>query len=71
MLDDNNHGIELECPVCGRLFYCTSRSAWAYRRDTTNGIKIFCRWSCLRLFDKDQEEKNANKKKHFHGKRLA
>lgn len=39
-----------KCPVCGKNFYLNDAERWGYKI----GTKFFCRWSCLRKYEREQ-----------------
>lgn len=62
-----------ECPECGKPFPVGDVGSYAFKRYISeNGkshIAYFCKWSCLRKFDKHYEE--AKKKKRSETATLA
>lgn len=48
------------CPVCGKLHWPCDLDNYAFRKivKTKNGSETlyFCKWSCLRKWEKDQEK---------------
>ena len=64
-------GVEKICPVCGRRFFVGDQEGYAYKRSwyhTEKGVRnqwvmYFCRWSCMRKWDKQQEEEKENRPK--------
>lgn len=54
-----------ECPQCGKTFFC-SGPEWAYKRAVSEGglstLRYFDRYSCLRAFDKEYEEKKRKRR---------
>ena len=54
------------CKECGHKFFVSDVDHWVYKRYVSeNGIShmaYFCKWSCLRTFDKRYEAEK--KKKH-------
>lgn len=40
------------CPVCGKNFICYPKEH-VYKRVSSQCIKYFCSWSCLRAYEKD------------------
>lgn len=57
---DLAQGALLECPVCKKTFYCSNRGEWAYKRNFHDSVKIFCRWSCMRAFDREEGSQKKN-----------
>lgn len=43
---------ERKCPICGKMFVMHSTEEWGY----TVGSKRFCTYSCLRKYERKQEE---------------
>lgn len=42
-----------KCPVCGRFFIMHDAEQWAYKRKPGDTWLYFCRWSCLRKYDRE------------------
>lgn len=42
-----------KCPVCGSMFIMPSMESWAYKRKPGNSMIYFCKYSCLRKWDKE------------------
>ena len=40
------------CDFCGHEFYYYNRGDWAYKRNTNGRVRMFCKWSCMRAYDK-------------------
>lgn len=53
-----------KCPICGKEFYPSGR--WAYKKLG----KYFCSWSCLRKWEKANEEKTKMENKKYHYKKV-
>ncbi len=50
----------VRCGNCGREFYCDTRESWVFKRVFDGKSLIFCKWSCMRAFDrKHPMRKNA------------
>lgn len=50
-----------KCEICGKIFFAPSPSEYVYKRGYRPEkknifIKYFCSWSCMRIFDAEQEE---------------
>ena len=43
---------ELTCPVCGKIFICQYKSAWAYKQQFNNRKMVFCSWGCISKYRK-------------------
>lgn len=42
-----------KCPNCGKDFLILDKNTWAYKRcDGLGGKRYFCKWSCVRAWDK-------------------
>lgn len=45
------------CPVCGKIFFITSRDSWQYKmRQSVRGVrdyKVFCSYGCMRAYKKE------------------
>lgn len=75
-MPETTRSLFLLCPECGKEFYCTNLGDWVYKRTGDFPVKIFCSWTCMRKFDKRQEEMIAEQKKqgkmnHWRGNRIA
>ena len=57
---------ERKCPQCGKIHYPIDLENYAYKRirclKGTERLLYFCSWSCLRAYEKEQEEKKKAKK---------
>lgn len=51
---------ELECPVCGKLFFATSMHVY---KDKRAPYKKVCSWSCVCKSERLKEEKSKSKTK--------
>ena len=55
------------CPQCQKLFFVTDCERWVYKRTVTNKdggkLKHFCKYSCMRKFDKEYEERKSKQRK--------
>ena len=40
------------CDSCGKVIYYYNRGEWAYKRNVNGRTKLFCKWSCMRAYDK-------------------
>lgn len=50
------------CKVCGKIFTVLHPDRWAYKQSTGNGqYNWFCSWKCLRIDEKQREEKRKRK----------
>ena len=49
------------CPVCGTIHYPPDLTTYVYKRVFNDGKQVltlyFCKWSCLRKWEKDHEKK--------------
>lgn len=43
-----------KCAMCGKEFFVPDFSSYAYKRGLN---KYFCKWSCLRKYDAEKENK--------------
>lgn len=48
------------CPACDRLFMVPDPSAWAYKRKPGCNILYFCKWSCVRKWDREHPGKTRD-----------
>ena len=73
MGDKQNYSIICECATCGKQIFIPVVSMWAYKKNDNynyGAVKYFCRWSCLRKFEKEYEEKKTKKKAEVINKRM-
>lgn len=60
-------GTRKSCVVCGKQFTVWVDGDWAYRKYQGTGKKqkrlYFCTWSCLRAWEKENEQEKARRKK--------
>ena len=54
----------LICPICGKAFFAPQVGEWAYKKKDYNlanhGLtQIFCSWHCLRHWEKEHAEAQA------------
>ena len=54
---------ERKCPQCGKMFFLDDPTQWAYKRLIKGHKKFFCSWSCVRAYDRKQEEKRLKAKR--------
>ena len=47
------------CPVCEKHFSVLYPHLWRYKRGTGNNWMYFCKYSCLREYDKRKEERDV------------
>ena len=50
--------VEKTCPICGRTFIPTPD--WIYLRGKAEGEILFCRYSCLRIFDEKSRRRRES-----------
>ena len=50
-----------KCPVCGKVFFVTSRTEWVYKRVYDSKPVYICGWSCLRKHDAEKEKEKLDK----------
>ena len=49
------------CPICGKEFH--AGADWVYRRGYDEHHRsYFCSWKCIRLYEKQEEEKKLRRK---------
>lgn len=43
------------CPVCGKIFYCSEPSIWAYKVGTRGQDKPACSWGCVMKYERKKK----------------
>ena len=74
MKEERMYSIVCNCATCGKEMFVPVANMWAYKRGYYLGegsTKYFCKWSCMRKFEKEYEEKKARRKVEAINKRVA
>ena len=56
-------GFRKKCPVCGKSFWCNAM--WAYKLIENKHLVYLCTWKCLRTREKENEEKEAERRRRI------
>ena len=41
------------CAVCGKAFYMPTKETWTYKHPVGRGMMYFCKWSCMRAWERE------------------
>lgn len=48
---------EMKCHCCKKEIYTLTPTEWCYRKTNDLRVKYFCSWTCMRAYEKAEEEK--------------
>lgn len=52
------------CPVCNKGHYILDPDVYVYKRPSKDGMLYFCKWSCMRKWDKENDPGESIRPEH-------